>query len=142
VGRGVRSGTFFEGVMVKGFSSNATDAAVMANIVAAGYAKQRPISLKSDDGAVSAYEVTATRTAGPFFSDGSAASRQRRAAPRQGASADPEREVGARHRRVGLGEDEGRGVRGGLAKAGAGSVSAVLRRCGHRGGRGRGHGQG
>ena len=72
----MRSGTFFEGVMVKGFSSNATDAAVMANIVAAGYAKQRPISLKSDDGAVSAYEVTATRTAGAFFSDGSAASRR------------------------------------------------------------------
>jgi hypothetical protein len=30
-------GTFYEGVMTKGFSSDATDAAVQANIVAAGY---------------------------------------------------------------------------------------------------------
>jgi hypothetical protein len=30
-------GTFYEGVMTQGYSSNATDAAVQANIVAAGY---------------------------------------------------------------------------------------------------------
>lgn len=33
------SGTFFEGVMVRGFSSSAVDEAVLADIVAAGYAK-------------------------------------------------------------------------------------------------------
>ena len=32
-------GTFYEGVMTKGYSTNATDAAVQANIVAAGYGK-------------------------------------------------------------------------------------------------------
>jgi hypothetical protein len=32
-------GTFYEGVMTRGYSSNATDAAVQANIVAAGYGK-------------------------------------------------------------------------------------------------------
>jgi hypothetical protein len=32
-------GTFYEGVMTQGFSSDATDAAVQANIVAAGYGK-------------------------------------------------------------------------------------------------------
>eukprot|EP01052_Picozoa_sp_SAG31_P029466 SAG31_NODE_2931_length_4898_cov_2.527818_4_plen_53_part_00 len=32
-------GTFYEGVMVQGYSSNSTDAAVQANIVAAGYGK-------------------------------------------------------------------------------------------------------
>ena len=31
------TGTFYEGVMTHGYSSNATDAAVQANIVAAGY---------------------------------------------------------------------------------------------------------
>ena len=30
-------GTFYEGCMTNGFASNATDAAVQANIVAAGY---------------------------------------------------------------------------------------------------------
>ena len=30
-------GTFYEGVMVQGYSSNATDTAVQADIVAAGY---------------------------------------------------------------------------------------------------------
>ena len=30
-------GTFYEGVMTKGYSSNTTDDAVQANIVAAGY---------------------------------------------------------------------------------------------------------
>ena len=35
------AGTFFEGVMTTGFSSNATDAAVLANIVAAGYSRKR-----------------------------------------------------------------------------------------------------
>lgn len=33
------SGTWFEGTMVRGFSSSQTDAAVLANIVAAGYAR-------------------------------------------------------------------------------------------------------
>jgi hypothetical protein len=33
------TGTFYEGVMTKGYSSDATDAAVQANIVAAGYGK-------------------------------------------------------------------------------------------------------
>ena len=33
------AGTWYEGAMTRGFSSNATDAAVMANIVAAGYGK-------------------------------------------------------------------------------------------------------
>jgi hypothetical protein len=33
------AGTFFEGVMTAGFASNATDAAVLANIVAAGYTR-------------------------------------------------------------------------------------------------------
>ena len=33
------SGTWFEGVMTKGFSSAETDAAVFANVVAAGYIK-------------------------------------------------------------------------------------------------------
>ena len=32
-------GTFYEGVMTSGISSNATDAAVQANIVSAGYGK-------------------------------------------------------------------------------------------------------
>ena len=32
-------GTFYEGVMTQGFTSDATDAAVQANIVAAGYGK-------------------------------------------------------------------------------------------------------
>ena len=32
-------GTFYEGVMTTGYSTNATDAAVQANIVAAGYGK-------------------------------------------------------------------------------------------------------
>jgi hypothetical protein len=32
-------GNFFEGIMTSGYSSNATDDAVQANIVAAGYAK-------------------------------------------------------------------------------------------------------
>ena len=32
-------GTFYEGVMTTGLTSNATDALVMANIVAAGYGK-------------------------------------------------------------------------------------------------------
>ena len=32
-------GTFYEGAMVKGYSTNATDSAVQANIVAAGYGK-------------------------------------------------------------------------------------------------------
>jgi non-reducing end alpha-L-arabinofuranosidase len=32
-------GTFFEGVMTQGYSSDAADAAVQANIVAAGYGK-------------------------------------------------------------------------------------------------------
>ena len=32
-------GTFYEGVMTKGFASNETDAAVLANIVAAGYSR-------------------------------------------------------------------------------------------------------
>lgn len=32
-------GTFYEGVMTKGYSTNATDAAVQANIVRAGYGK-------------------------------------------------------------------------------------------------------
>lgn len=32
-------GTFYEGVMTKGYSTNATDAAVQANIVGAGYGK-------------------------------------------------------------------------------------------------------
>jgi len=31
---------FFEGAMTAGFSSNATDAAVLADIVAAGYEKE------------------------------------------------------------------------------------------------------
>jgi hypothetical protein len=30
-------GNFFEGVMTKGYASSATDAAIQANIVAAGY---------------------------------------------------------------------------------------------------------
>jgi hypothetical protein len=33
------AGTFYEGVMTQGFSSSATDAAVLANVVAAGYAR-------------------------------------------------------------------------------------------------------
>ena len=33
------AGTFFEGVMTKGVSSSATDAAVVANVVAAGYSR-------------------------------------------------------------------------------------------------------
>jgi hypothetical protein len=32
-------GTFYEGAMTKGFSSNATDAALQASIVAAGFGK-------------------------------------------------------------------------------------------------------
>jgi hypothetical protein len=32
-------GTFYEGVMTQGYSTDATDAAVQANIVAAGYGK-------------------------------------------------------------------------------------------------------
>jgi hypothetical protein len=32
-------GNFYEGVMTSGYSSNATDDAVQANIVAAGYGK-------------------------------------------------------------------------------------------------------
>ena len=31
------AGAFFEGVMVQGYSSDATDSAVQANIVSAGY---------------------------------------------------------------------------------------------------------
>ena len=37
--RGRCRGTFYEGAMVKGFSSNATDAALQAEIVAAGFGK-------------------------------------------------------------------------------------------------------
>jgi hypothetical protein len=33
------SGTFYEGVMTRGFSSNETDAAVLANVIAAGYSR-------------------------------------------------------------------------------------------------------
>jgi hypothetical protein len=33
------AGTFFEGVMTKGYSSNETDDAVLANIIAAGYSR-------------------------------------------------------------------------------------------------------
>ena len=32
-------GTFYEGVMIKGFSTDEADDAVMANVVAAGYGK-------------------------------------------------------------------------------------------------------
>merc|ERR1719188_139527 len=35
-------GSFYEGVMTKGYSSDATDAAVQANIVAAGYKELPP----------------------------------------------------------------------------------------------------
>jgi len=35
----VFSGTFYEGVVTQGFASDATDALVQANIVAAGYGK-------------------------------------------------------------------------------------------------------
>ena len=34
------SGTFYEGAMTAGYASNETDAAVMANVVAAGYARR------------------------------------------------------------------------------------------------------
>ena len=37
--RGRCRGTFYEGVMTKGYSSNATDAAVQQDIVSAGYGK-------------------------------------------------------------------------------------------------------
>ena len=33
------AGVFFEGAMTRGYATNATDAAVMANVVAAGYSK-------------------------------------------------------------------------------------------------------
>lgn len=35
------AGTFFEGVITRGFSSAKTDAAVLANVVAAGYTRHR-----------------------------------------------------------------------------------------------------
>jgi hypothetical protein len=35
----VQHGTFYEGVMTSGLASNATDALIQANIVAAGYGK-------------------------------------------------------------------------------------------------------
>ena len=40
-------GTFYEGVMTQGYASDATDAAVQANIVAAGYGKPTPPAPKS-----------------------------------------------------------------------------------------------
>ena len=44
------AGTFMEGVITKGFATNSTDEAVMANIVDAGYAKH--VVRKTDDGLV------------------------------------------------------------------------------------------
>jgi hypothetical protein len=44
------AGTFFEGVMAKGFSSSAVDAAVMANILHAGFAKHAGKEVGRDGG--------------------------------------------------------------------------------------------
>ncbi|GHK01698.1 alpha-N-arabinofuranosidase [Streptomyces sp. Y2F8-2] len=42
--RNARAGTFYEGAMVKGYPSDATDAAVQANIAAAGYNTTTPFT--------------------------------------------------------------------------------------------------